>query len=131
MRRLATITTLLLLTLTGAYAHKGGGDQERGPKMSFEVVNFDFGSLEQGGEEVSFDFHFTNDGTAPLIITRAKNSCRCIGVEFPKRPVRAGEGGTVRVTFDPKDKGVFNKAIEIHANIPGGYITLFVTGEVR
>lgn len=128
MKRLAITTTLLLLTF-GVGAHVG--EEKKGPQMTFEVVNFDFGTLEQGGQEVAFDFEFTNDGTAPLIITQAKNSCRCIAVEFPKRPVRVGEGGTVRVTFDPKDKGVFNKAIEIHSNIPGGYITLFVTGEVR
>lgn len=128
MKRFTTIVTLLLLTLSVS-GHSG--EEKRGPKMSFEVVNFDFGTLEQGGTEVAFDFTFTNDGTAPLIITRAMNSCRCIAVEFPKRPVRAGEGGSVRVTFDPKDKGVFNKAIEIHSNIPGGYITLFVTGEVK
>lgn len=130
MRRLATILSLLLLSLTSLSAEPQN-DTPQGPKMTFERVNYDFGLLEQGSERVTIDFEFTNDGTAPLIITRAKNSCRCISVEHPKRPVKVGEGGVVSVIFDPKDKGVFNKAIEIIGNIPGGHITLFVTGEVR
>lgn len=130
MKKLTTILSLILLSLPLLGAEPQSNTPQ-GPKMTFERVNYDFGLLEQRGEKVTFDFEFTNDGTAPLIITRAKNSCRCISVEHPKRPVKAGEGGVIRVTFDPKDKGVFNKAIEINGNIPGGHITLFVTGEVR
>lgn len=130
MKKLATILFLLLLSMASLDAEPQS-DTSKGPRMTFESVSYDFGLLEQGGERVTFDFEFTNDGTAPLIITRAKNSCRCISVVHPKKPVKAGEEGVVRVIFDPKDKGVFNKAIEINANIPGGHITLFVTGEVR
>lgn len=128
MRIFATIISLLLLSFASA---SGQSDTPQGPQMRLEVASHDFGTMQQGGEKVSFDFEFTNDGTAPLIITNAKNSCRCISVTYPKRPVKAGDKGVVKVTFDPKDKGVFHKAVEIHGNLTGGHLTLIVKGEVK
>lgn len=98
--------------------------------MEFESLNYNFGTLKQGSEKVSHEFCFTNKGTAPLLITRTTTSCRCIHITAPKRPVRKGESGKIIVTYDPKDVGVFNKSIELHANISGGVLTLFVSGEV-
>ncbi len=100
-------------------------------KMRFDHLSHNFGTLEQGGEKVTHLFEFTNQGEAPLVITRTTSSCRCISVKAPKRPVRSGEKGAIEVTYDPKDVGVFNKGIDIYANIEGGFITLFVTGEVK
>lgn len=103
---------------------------DEGARLTFDHLNHNFGTLQQGDEKVTHIFEFTNDGTAPLVIVRTTTSCRCINIKYPKRPVRTGEKGTIEVSYDPKDAGVFNKGIDIHANINGGYITLFVTGEV-
>ncbi len=105
--------------------------QQSGARMTFEVVSHDFGVFVKGGESKSFDFEFTNTGDAPLVLVRAKSSCRCIEVEFPKRPVAPGSKGKVVVRYVPKDAGVFNKGIELFANIPGGSLTLFVKGNVQ
>lgn len=129
MRRFLGILVALLLGLTAAVAQTDGNEPQEG--VVFERLHHDFGVMNQGGERVSYEFRFTNHSEAPLIITRTTNSCRCISVSSPKRPVGPGESGSVKVTFDPKDRGVFNKSIEVFANIPGGRVTLLVSGEVK
>lgn len=114
------------------YAVASATAQEpQGPRMTFGQMNHDFGEFVKGGEAKSFDFEFTNTGDAPLVLVRAKSSCRCIEVSLPKRPISPGSKGEVTVTYVPKDAGVFNKGVEIFANIPGGSLTLFVKGNVQ
>ena len=120
------LLTLLMITLLNLFQPQ----TKDGATMEFVELNYNFGTLEQGSDKVSHEFEFTNEGVAPLVITRATTSCRCLSVSTPKRPVRKGESGKIVVTYDPKDVGVFNKAIDLHANIEGGVLTLFVTGEV-
>lgn len=128
MKRIMLLT-LILLTLIGLLSAKNKTAEYA--VITFSHLSHNFGTLEQGDEKVTHLFEFTNEGEAPIVITRTTSSCRCISVKAPKRPVRSGEKGVVEVTYDPKDVGVFNKGIDIHANIEGGYITLFVTGEVK
>ena len=90
-----------------------------------------FGEFVKGGKSKTFAFEFTNTGDAPLVLVRAKSSCRCIEVELPKRPIAPDGKGQVVVRYVPKDAGVFNKGVEIFANIPGGSLTLFVKGNVK
>lgn len=122
------LLTLIILTLINLFSAKG---ENKIAAMTFEQLSHNFGTLAEGSERVTHLFEFTNTGNAPLVVTRTKTSCRCISTKTPKRPIKAGAKGTIEVTYDPKDVGVFNKGIEVHANIEGGYITLFVTGEVK
>ena len=126
----AMLITLIILTILSRLGLIAKNNVE-GAEITFNELSHNFGTLTEGGEKVTHLFEFTNTGTAPLIITHAKTSCRCISIKHPKRPVKMGEKGVVEVTYDPKDVGVFNKSIELHANISGGTITLLVTGEVQ
>lgn len=129
MKRMIFLT-ILLLTLLGVIRVKATTPQPTAA-MRFEHTSLNIGTLQQGGDAIKHNFTFVNEGKAPLVITRTTTSCRCISIVSPKRPVRPGEQGTIEVTFDPKDKGVVNKTIEVHANIPGKTITLLITGEVQ
>lgn len=122
---------LTLLSTTALSVAVCGENSASGPGMKFEKVNHDFGTLPHRGEKVAVEFTFVNDGNAPLVVTRTTTSCRCITIAAPKRPIRPGASGSIVVTYDPKDKGVFNKGISVEANIPGGSVTLFVRGEVE
>lgn len=129
MKRLLTIIALQLVSIVGIMAQTDSKSESAG--IEFESLSHNFGVMSQGGEKVVYEFAFTNQSDGPLIITRTTNSCRCISVVAPKRPIKPGQKGVIRVTFDPKDRGVFNKAIDIYANIPGERVTLLVTGEVK
>ena len=128
MKRRVMLLTLIILTLINILS---GQSKSTIAEMTFEQLSHNFGTLEQGGKKVTHLFEFANTGEAPLVITRTKTSCRCISTKTPKHPIKSGTKGVIEVSYNPKDVGVFNKSIDIHANIEGGYITLFVTGEVK
>lgn len=72
-----------------------------GPSLNFKETKFNFGFIRQG-EIVTHDFHFTNNGDAPLIISECEVTCECTKVAFPKEPVPKGGSGKISVTFDSK-----------------------------
>ena len=130
-RIIALIFTLLALATSCAFG-QADATAKSGPQMTFTgAMSHDFGEFVRGGESRSHTFEFVNDGTAPLVVVKASSSCRCISVDYPRRPVPPQGRGKVVVTYDPKDKGVFNKGVHLQSNIEGGTLTLFVKGEVK
>ena len=128
-RFIATIFALLSLAVV---AFGQDVEAKKGPQMTFTgAVIHDFGEFVKGGESRSHAFEFVNDGTAPLVVVKASSSCRCISVQYPRRPVQPNQKGAIVVTYDPKDEGVFNKGIHLQSNIEGGVLTLFVKGVVK
>ncbi len=84
--------------------------------IKFEEETHDFGRITQG-EKVSFGFKFKNTGSANLIISSASGSCGCTVPEFPKKPIAAGDEGTVNVVFSSEGKsGVVEKSVTIVTN---------------
>lgn len=86
------------------------------PIAEFEAVDHDFGTVNEG-EKVSFDYKFTNNGQAPLIIQNAAPSCGCTVPTWTKEPIAVGKAGFVRAEFDTNGKsGIQNKTITVTAN---------------
>jgi len=83
----------------------------------------------KGGDLVR-EFTFTNDGTAPLVVTRVITSCSCLKASFPKRPVPPGGQGVIRITYEPhkSEPGVFNKVIQVYSNSVDGRDVITVQG---
>jgi hypothetical protein len=94
----------------------GDGDFEELPVFLFEKEEHDFGKIIQG-VKVSYSFMFTNTGNSDLLISKAKASCGCTNLIYPKKPIPPGEKGTIKVTFDSSGrKGFQNKIITLIAN---------------
>ena len=130
-RIIALIITLFMVSATTVSA-QSDATTKSGPQMTFTgAMSHDFGEFVRGGESRSHTFEFVNDGTAPLVVVKASSSCRCISVQYPRRPVLPQGKGAIVVTYDPKDEGVFNKGVHLQSNIEGGTLTLFVKGEVK
>ena len=101
------------------------------PVIQFEKTEFDFGKILQG-EVVSYTFHFTNAGNAPLIITSVEKSCGCTTGDFPRKPVEPGQGGDIKVTYDSKGHfGFQSKTVVVNANTVPSQTSLRVKAEVR
>ena len=93
------------------------------PVMTFDEVEYDFGTIEQGAPQEHV-FKFTNTGNAPLVIVDAKRSCGCTVPEYTKEPVAPGEGGEMLVKFNGSGKNQVSKTVTITANTAAGTETI-------
>ena len=84
-------------------------------EISFEKEIHDFGTFEQHGDG-NYEFKFTNTGDAPLIISNAKGSCGCTVPVWPKEPIAPGASNVIKVKYDTKRIGAFNKSVTITSN---------------
>jgi len=89
----------------------------------------DFGKIRQS-KPVTISYSFTNKGETPLVVTYAKGSCGCTGVEWPKEAVLPGATGQIKATFNAASLGTFNKTVYVESNAEGGPVTLSFKGEV-
>ena len=86
------------------------------PVIKFEDAKHNYGFVSEG-EQLVHEFKFQNTGNQPLVITETKVACSCTKVEFPKQPVKAGESGIIKVTFDTNNKyDRQDREVEIYSN---------------
>lgn len=105
--------------------------QEAAPKMVFEKSTHNYGNIKEADGDASCEFKFTNEGNAPLIITRATSSCGCTAPTYPKEPIAPGEEGVIGVTYHAKGRpGGFSKVITVYTNVESEKIKLTITGNV-
>ncbi len=84
--------------------------------IEFEKSMHDFGRIIQG-EKVTYAFKFKNTGTRNLIISDVSSSCGCTIPKYTKDPVKPGETGLLRVTFESDNrKGFQNKTVTVVSN---------------
>ena len=105
-------------------------DTPQGPHFAFESTEYDFGDIPHKSPKVECRFAFTNDGTAPLVVTKVLTSCSCVKVDYGKRPIPPGGSGEIVVVYEvnKKESGVFYKVIEIYSNSPEKRNNLIVKG---
>ena len=100
------------------------------PVITFEKNVHDFGKVMQG-ERLNYTFKFTNTGKSNLIIETTTASCGCTTTIPPKAPIRPGETGEIKVTFDSKSKeGKISNAVAVIANTNPAYTMITVEAEV-
>jgi len=86
------------------------------PVSEFDSMEFDFGNIKQG-DKVEHTFKVSNAGTADLIISEAKPGCGCTVSDYTKTPIKPGEEGKIKVTFDSKGKsGATSKSVTVTTN---------------
>ncbi len=99
------------------------------PEFKFESETHDFGKIPQG-TPVTTDFKFTNVGKEPLIISDVKPTCGCTTREYTKTPVKPGESGFIRLTFNAAVAAPFSKAVTVLSNAETPTKMLYIKGEV-
>lgn len=131
MKTTIALLTLLLFSL-GISAQTDNSlynQKSKSAKIQFEKTTHNFGSIKKK-EDASYAFVFKNTGNGPLIISNVTTSCDCTTPEWPKQPVMPGKTGTVKVGYDTKDAGVFNKTITVMSNATNNPVTLTIQGDV-
>lgn len=106
------------------------GNEEKLPVLTFETTKHDFGKITEG-EEVAFEFRFTNTGEAPLIISEVKASCGCTTPNWPKGIIKPGASDVIKVAYDSRGRpGEFSKGVVVSANTYPNQTVLTVSGVV-
>lgn len=105
-------------------------DTTKVARLGFEATEYEFGEVAEG-TVVKHEFPFTNTGSVPLLITKARSTCGCTVPSYPEAPIAPGESGIISVAFDTKNKyGRQRKPVTIIANTYPATTTIYVDGTV-
>jgi hypothetical protein len=99
-------------------------------EIVFDKETHDYGTIEQGANGI-YEFKFTNSGKEPLIISNCKGSCGCTVPSWPKEPIKPGGSGVIKVSYDTKRIGAFNKTVTITSNAKSNNKTITIKGVVN
>ncbi|MCD8167116.1 MAG: DUF1573 domain-containing protein [Bacteroides sp.] len=99
------------------------------PRISFNEEVHNFGTISWK-RPVTHEFTVTNLGDQPLVLTNVTVSCGCAVTDWTKEPIPAGGKGSVKVTYDAKMLGRFEKSVAIYSNAEPNLKYLTFKGEV-
>ena len=99
------------------------------PEFKFTEEAHNFGKVPQG-KPVTFNFEYTNIGEEPLIITDVRPQCGCTIADYTKVPVKKGDKGVIKITYNAAVASTFNKAITVTSNAKTPQKVLYISGEV-
>jgi hypothetical protein len=92
---------------------------------------WDFGEIGESGGKVTHEFKVKNAGAGVLLLTKVIASCGCTEPEWSEAPLRSGESGSIKVTYDPSGRvGTFVKTITVYSNGEPSVLRLLIKGEV-
>lgn len=97
--------------------------------IKFKTEVIDYGTIEQNSDGTR-TFTFTNEGDAPLLITKVKTSCGCTVPSYSKAPIMPGDSGELEIKYDTKKLGAFTKTVTVTSNAEGGNKILKIKGNI-
>lgn len=133
MKRLIfSIAAALSLAVAPAQAATRSDEPVQGAHMNFDQTLVDLGQIAANAPKRSVDLTFTNDGTAPVVITEARTGCSCVAATYKRGKVMPGDKGTISVTLDPAKapEGKFFRVIQIFSNSPTGVARITIKAEI-
>ncbi len=101
----------------------------RAQKIEAERTTIDVGQVEYFCP-VTATYELKNGGHKPLVIDKVDTGCNCSVAEYPAGAIAAGEAFTIRVTYDARLMGHFDKMIEVQSNADNSPMMLELCGIV-
>lgn len=95
----------------------------------FEKTTHNYGTIKLGSDGMC-EFTFKNKGKNPVIITHVSSSCGCTTPDWSKAPVKPGETGFVKASYNTQIPGAFSKTISVSSNAANSSVVLIIKGEV-
>ncbi len=120
-----TISTILFL-----FASWGAITAQKTAEMTFQDEVIDLGTITYDADG-SFEFIFKNTGRTPLIIQKVDLACGCTIAEWDKAPVLRKKQASIRISYDTKRIGAFQKNITVYSNAKNSPIVLTIIGNVK
>lgn len=102
-------------------------------EITFDKTIHNFGTFSESSPKVSCVFTYTNTGDKPLVINQATAACGCTVPEYTKAPVKPGEKGEIKVTYNGTGKfpGHFKKSITVRTNGKVEMTRLYIEGDME
>lgn len=97
--------------------------------MTFKKEIYNFGEIPMG-KSVSTLFRFLNTGKNPLLVKDVTTSCGCTVPEWSKGIIKPNESGEIKIVYDAKYPGYFNKTIMVVYNGKNSPQQLIIEGKV-
>ena len=120
---------MLICAVILGFAFTASAQDNEKAEFKFNEEKHDFGKIPQG-TPVTTIFEFTNVGKEPLILTDVKPTCGCTIADYTKTPVKSGEKGIIKITYNAAAVSPFNKTIVVTSNAKTPTKYLNIVGEV-
>lgn len=124
MKKFLIMSVMLMASVCLAMA------QQNQASIKFDKMIHNFGTFSENQPTQKCVFTFTNVGTAPLIINQAVASCGCTIPSYTKAPIKPGEKGEIKVTYNGTGAfpGHFKKTITVRTNGVTELTRLYIEG---
>jgi len=125
MKKLIMMSFMLVFGMSTVMAQKPA-------QIKFEKTTHNFGAFSEAAPKVTCTFEYVNVGEQPLVINQAVASCGCTVPEYTKTPVKPGEKGEIKVTYNGEGKfpGHFKKSITVRTNGAVEMTRLYIEGDM-
>ena len=125
MKKLILFTMMLISGMTAM--------AQQPAEIKFDTLTHNFGKFSEKEPVVNCTFTFTNVGEQNLVINQAIASCGCTVPEYTKDPIKPGEKGQIKVTYNGTGKfpGHFKKSITVRTNGKVEMTRLYIEGDME
>ena len=120
---------LMICAVVLGFAFTASAQDNEKAEFKFNEEKHDFGKIAQG-TPVTTVFEFTNIGKEPLILTEVRPTCGCTIADYTKTPVKPGDKGVIKITYNAAVASSFNKTIVVTSNAKTPQKYLNIVGEV-
>jgi hypothetical protein len=106
------------------------------PEMKFETEVLDYGTVKFDANGVR-EFKVKNVGKSPLTITNVQGQCGCTATTidgkpgWPQEPILPGKSASIRVKYDTKRPGPFEKNVTVTSNSKLSSVVVKIKGVVE
>ncbi len=125
MKKVLAAVALFLSIGFVANAQEGGSVvpnvDPNAPEMKFDAEVLDFGTVKFDANGVR-EFKIKNVGKSPLTISNVQGQCGCTATTidgkpgWPQEPILPGKTASIKVKYDTKRPGPFEKNVTITSN---------------
>jgi len=123
MKKLFFSLTALVLA-AGAFAQAKSDDLGK-----FKTETIDFGKIQQSNPATA-TFTVMNTGSKDLIIEQANPTCGCTISDFTKTPIKPGQTGEIKATYNAAGLGAFEKHLTVKFAGADDMKSITIKGEV-
>lgn len=83
------------------------------------------------GDTAEATFKLTNTGQHPLVIKDVITDCHCALGDWDKKPIRTGESTYIKLTYQYKAPGFFQRVATVYLNNAEGQVSLVMRGKIH